>query len=45
MLTARFLLAVLHLLALAIGIAAVYARGRALRRTTSAADLDRKSVV
>lgn len=39
MLTARFLLAVLHLLALAIGIAAVYARGRALRRTTSAADL------
>lgn len=39
MLTARFLLAVLHLLALAIGIAAVYARGRALRRITTAADL------
>ncbi|MFZ1693289.1 MAG: DUF2214 family protein [Flavobacteriales bacterium] len=39
MLTARFLLAVLHLLALAIGIAAVYSRGRALRRTTTAADL------
>ncbi|MBK9147989.1 MAG: DUF2214 family protein [Flavobacteriales bacterium] len=39
MLTGRFLLAVLHLLALAIGIAAVYARGRALRRTTTAADL------
>lgn len=39
MLTLRFLLAVLHLLALAIGIAAVYARGRALRRTHSAADL------
>lgn len=32
MLTLRFLLAVAHLLALAIGIAAVYARGRSLRR-------------
>lgn len=39
MLTARFLLAFLHLLALAIGLAAVYSRGRALSRTTSAADL------
>lgn len=39
MLTLRFLLACMHLIALAIGIAAVYARGRALRRTTSAADL------
>lgn len=32
MLTLRFLLAVAHLLALAIGIAAVYARGRSLHR-------------
>lgn len=39
MLTLRFLLAVLHLFALAIGIAAVYARGRALRRTRSSDDL------
>lgn len=39
MLTLRFLLAVLHLFALAIGIAAVYARGRALRRTRSTEDL------
>lgn len=39
MFTARFVLAVLHLLALAIGIAAVHARGRALRRATTAADL------
>jgi len=39
MLSARFLLAFFHLLALAIGIAAVYARGRALQRTTTAADL------
>lgn len=39
MFTARFILAVLHLLALAIGIAAVHARGRALRRTTTSADL------
>ncbi len=37
--TLRFLLSVLHLLPLAIGIAAVYARGRALHRTTSTADL------
>lgn len=37
--TLRFLMAVLHLLPLAIGIAAVHARGRALRRTTSTADL------
>lgn len=39
MLTIRFLLAVVHLFALAIGIAAVYARGRALRRTRSADNL------
>jgi putative membrane protein len=34
----RYLIAVLHLLALAIGIAAVYARGRALRRVGTEAD-------
>lgn len=39
MLTLRFLLAVLHLFALAIGIAAVYARGRALQRTRADSDL------
>lgn len=39
MLTLRFLLAVLHLLALAIGIAAVYGRARALSRVRSATDL------
>ncbi|MBK9177023.1 MAG: DUF2214 family protein [Flavobacteriales bacterium] len=39
MLTLRFLLAVLHLFALAIGIAAVYGRARALRRVRSTADL------
>jgi putative membrane protein len=35
----RYTLAVLHLLPLAIGIAAVYARGRALRRVSAATDL------
>lgn len=35
----RFFLAVLHLVPLAIGIAAVYARGRALRRVRGAEDL------
>lgn len=39
MLTLRFLLAVLHLFALAIGIAAVYGRARALSRVRSTADL------
>lgn len=37
--TLRFWLAVLHLIALAIGIAAVYGRWRALKRTKSTADL------
>lgn len=35
----RYTLAVLHLLPLAIGLAAVYARARALRRTTDTNDL------
>jgi putative membrane protein len=39
MLTLRFLLAVAHLLALGIGIAAVHGRGRALRRVRTSADL------
>ncbi|MBK7945080.1 MAG: DUF2214 family protein [Flavobacteriales bacterium] len=39
MLPIRFLLAVAHLFALAIGISAVYARGRALRHVRSTADL------
>lgn len=39
MLSLRYLLAVSHLFALAIGIAAVYARGRALRRVRSTTDL------
>jgi len=39
MLTARYILAVLHLLALAIGIASVYARGRSLSRAASEKDL------
>lgn len=39
MMTLRFWLAVLHLIALAIGIAAVYARWRALKRTKSTTDL------
>ena len=37
--TIRFWLAVLHLIALAIGLAAVYGRWRALKRTKTTADL------
>lgn len=39
MLTARYLLAVAHLIALAVGIAAVYGRSRALRRVRRPEDL------
>ena len=39
MMTIRFWLAVLHLIALAIGLAAVYGRWRALKRTKTTADL------